>query len=132
MAPADNTEDEVEQSEVVGGLLGPADQDGAEAVEPGVCALDHPTPRLGTGVALGPGFLATAAQVQGEAKLLGQGTRLIIVKAFVETEVLRATACRPGPSHRDGLEGLAHELVIVAVGAVDHRPEREAAAVGQQ
>ena len=33
---------------------------------------------------------------------------------------------------RDGFEGLAHQLVVVAVGPVDHRPKGHAAAVGQQ
>jgi hypothetical protein len=45
--------------------------------------------------------------------------------------VLRAAARGPGPPDRDGLEGGAHQLVVVAVGAIDHRPEGHAAAVGQ-
>jgi hypothetical protein len=132
VTPADDAADEVEQGEVVGGLLGPADQDGAEAVEPGVYAFDDPAPRFGPGMRLGPGFLATAAQMQGEAKLCGEGTRRVIVKPLVETEMLGLTACRSGPSHRDGLQGLAHQLMVVAIGAADHHPERETAAVGQQ
>ena len=76
MSPGDDGEREVEQREVVGGLLGPADQDRAEPMEPGVCALHDPTVRLGSGVPLGPDLLATRAQVQGEAELLGQSARL--------------------------------------------------------
>src|SRR5215213_4404440 len=94
-------------------------------------ALHHPTPRPGAGAALGPDLLATRAQMQGEAELLGQGTWLVKVEAFVEAEVLRAAARRPGPPDRDGLEGGAHQLVVVAVGPVDRRPDGHAAAVGQ-
>src|SRR3954451_23533471 len=76
-------------AEVVGGLLVPADQDGAEAMEPGVGPLHHPTPGFGLGMPLGGDLLATGAQVQGEAELFGQGARLGIIVAFVQAEVLR-------------------------------------------
>src|SRR6476660_739126 len=132
MPPGNDGEDELEQGEVVGRLLGPADQEGAESVEPGMGALPHPAPRLGTGVTLGPGFLAPAAQVQREAEFRGQGTRLLVVEALIETEVLRLPAGRLWAPDRDGFERLTHELVVVAVGPVDHRPKGHAAAVGQQ
>ena len=41
----------------------------------------------------GMGLLAAGAQMQGEAELLGQGARLVIVEALVEAEVL---GCRRG------------------------------------
>src|SRR5919112_6164840 len=131
MSPGDDGECEVEQCEVVDRLLGPADEDGTESVEPGVRALHHPAPGLGPGVTLGPDLLAARAQVQGEAELRGEGARLGVVEALVEAEVLWPTARRLGPLDRDGLEGGAHQLVVVAVGPVDRRPERHAAAVGQ-
>src|ERR671932_1731209 len=110
MSPRDDGEGEVEQREVVRGLLGPADQDRAGAVQPGVRALHHPAPRLGPGMTLGPDLLATRAQVQGEAELLGQGARLVIVEALVEAEVLRPLPRRSWAPDRDGLEGGAHQL----------------------
>src|SRR3954454_4023815 len=122
----------MEQGEIVGGPLGPADQDGAEAVEPGMGALDDPTPRFGLDVTLGPGFLAAALQVQREAEFFGQGARLVIIEALIEAEMLRALPGRLGARHRNCLQGLAHQLVVVAVGAIDHHPEGYAAAVGQQ
>ena len=97
-----------------------------------MCALRHPAPGLGPGVALGPDLLTTRAQVQGEAELLGEGARLAIGEALVETEGLRPTACRFGPLDRDGLECGPHQLVVVAVGPVDGRPEGHATAIGQQ
>src|SRR3954467_13764122 len=122
----------VEQGEIVGRLLGPADQDRAEAVEPRVGALHNPAPRLATGVTLGPGFLASAAQVKREAKFRGQDARLLVVEALIETEVLRLPAGRLWAPDRDGFGRLAHLLVVVAGGAIRHRPKGHATAVGEQ
>src|ERR671928_743570 len=97
-----------------------------------MCPLDNPAPCCGAGMTLGPGFLATTAQMQRKGELLRQRPRLIIVEALVKAEVLRVTAGRLWPLHPDGLKGLAHQLMVVAIGAVDHRPPGGAAAVGQQ
>src|SRR3954447_8237491 len=132
MAPGDDGAGEVKQGEVVGGFLGPADQDGTEAVEPGMGTLDDPAPRFGLDMALGPGFLAAAAQMQREAEFLGQSARLVIVEPLVETEMLWAVRGWLGPGYRKGFEGLAHQLVVVAIGAVDHHPEGHAAPISQQ
>lgn len=94
--------------------------------------LHHPAPCPGPGVPLGPCFLATAAQMQGKAKFFRQGARLGIIKAFVETEMLRPAPRWLGPLNGYGLKRLAHQLVVVAIGSVDHRPEWDAAAVAQQ
>src|SRR5918997_939871 len=94
-------------------------------------ALHHPAPGLGPGVTLGADLLATPAQVQGEAELRGEGARLVVVEALIQAEVLGPTVRRLGPLDRDSLERGAHQLVVVAVGPVDRRPERHAAAVGQ-
>src|SRR5919206_4761807 len=102
MSPGDQGECEVEQCEIVDRLLGPADQDRAEPMEPGVCALHHPAPGLGPGVTLGPDLLAAGAQVQGEAELRGEGARLVVVEPLVQAEVLWPTARRLGPLDRDG------------------------------
>src|SRR5512132_841616 len=97
MSPGDDGQGEVEQREIVGWLLGPADQDRAEPVQPGMGALHYPAPRLGSGMTLGPDLLATRAQVQGEAERRGQGARLVIVEALIQAEVLRPTTGRFGP-----------------------------------
>src|SRR6195952_174500 len=119
----------MEQGEVVGRFLRPADQDTAEAVQPGVRTLDNPASRLCSDVALGPGLLATAAQMQGKGECLGQGSRLVIVEALVEAEMLRTATARPGPLDGDRFQGLAHQLVVIAVRAIDDGTERHAAAI---
>src|ERR687894_805885 len=93
--------------------------------------LHHPAPGLGPGVTLGADLLAARAQVQGEAELLGERARFVVVETLVQAEVLGPTACRFGPLDRDGLQRPPHQLVVVAVGPVDRRPEGHAAAVGQ-
>src|SRR5919205_278434 len=98
MSPGDDGECEVEQGEVVAGLLG-------------------------------PGLLATRAQVQGEAELRGQGARLVVVEPLVEAEVLGSLPRWSGPLDWNGLECRPHQLVVIAVGPVDGRPEGHAAAV---
>src|SRR3954470_136641 len=64
--------------------------------------------RAFTGVTLGPGFLAPAAQVKREAEFRGQGARLLVVEALIETEVLRMPAGRLWAPDRDGFERLTH------------------------
>src|ERR671917_2457720 len=108
MTPGNNGEGEVEQGEIVGRLLGPSDQDRAEAVEPRVGTLHDPAPRLAAGVTLGAGFLASAAQVKREAEFRGQDARLLVVKALIETEVLRLPAGGRLAPHRGGFERLGH------------------------
>jgi hypothetical protein len=122
----------MEQAEIVSRLLGPADQDGAKTVEPGMRPLDHPAPCLGTGVTLGPDFLAPAAQVHDEAELFRQGTGLVVVEALVAAVMLGPVPGWPGPLDGDGLKRLVHQFVVVAVGPVDHGCQRDAASVGQQ
>ena len=106
----------MEQGEIIGGLLAPTDQDGAEAVEPGMGALDDPAARFGPGLALGLPLFAPGAQMQGEGKLLGQFPWLAIVIALIQTQVLWGVPARAGPGQRDRLQGLTHQRMIVAVG----------------
>jgi hypothetical protein len=61
------------------------------AVQPEVCGCDDP--------ALDFGFLPACAPVPGEAELLDQGARLVMVKALVQAEVMGMAA---------------HQLVVVA------------------
>src|SRR5918993_4921231 len=82
MAPGDECQREVEHGEVGVGALLPADQDAAEAVEPGMGALDHPAPGLGAGLPFGRDLLAAGTQVQGEAELGREVADLVVVLAL--------------------------------------------------
>jgi hypothetical protein len=69
--PGDLREGEAEQGVVVFGVLRPADEERAAAVEPGVGALDDPAAGAEAGL-LGDRLrlLAAAADVRGEAELV--------------------------------------------------------------
>src|SRR3954447_3381292 len=131
MTPSDDSASDVEESEVVCGFLRPSDQDGAEAIEPGMGAFDDPPSRLGAGLPLGSDLLAAGAQMQGEAERGGEVTRLLVVVALVEAEMLLAAWGWRGPLDRYGLDGRLHHLVVVAVCAIARHRQRHAAAVGE-
>jgi hypothetical protein len=85
----------VEEAEVVLGLLRPADEERAAAVEPGVGALDDPAAGAEAGLAGDrPGFLAAAADVGGEAELDCEFADLVVVVALVQAELLRLLGAR--------------------------------------
>lgn len=131
MTPSDDTAGEMNEAEIIGGLLVPSDQDRAEAVKPGMRSLHHPAPCLGPGVALGLDFLAPGLQVQSKAEFFGQSPWLGIIVALIETKMVRSMPCRSRPLNWKCLDGLAHQHVVVAVGGVDHRRQRHAAAIRQ-
>jgi hypothetical protein len=104
----------VEHREVGVGAFLPAGEDAAEAVEPGVGALDDPAVGAEAGLALDRlGFLAAAADVGGERKLRGELADLRVVVGRVEAKSLRNLRRRGGPLDRDALERVAGELVVV-------------------
>jgi hypothetical protein len=121
----------VEQREVVGGLLGSADQNAAEAFQPRVCTFNHPAARLDSGMAFGMGLFTAGAQMKGEAERRGQGTRLVIGEAFVKAEMLWSATGLLGSLDRDCLDALTHQPMVVGVGPLDHRPEGNTAAIGK-
>lgn len=94
-------------------------------------AFDDPPPRLDPTVALGFDLLATAAQVEDEAALLGQAPRGGVVVALVEAQMLGRPLGRFGPGDGPGVQGLAHQEVVVDVGARDDDTDRHAAPVSE-
>ncbi len=123
----------MEHGEVGVGAFLPADEDAAEAVEPGVGALDDPAAGAEAGLALDRlCFFAAAADVGGERELLGQLADLLVVVGGVEAEPLRDLRGRLGPLDRDALERGAGELVVVQVRARRRDPEREALTLGEE
>lgn len=101
----DQAAGELEQGEVVLGLLRPADQEGAVAVEPGVAGFDDPTPGLPSrDGSFKLEFLAAATDV---GAVTAAGRELVdprVGVAAVETEPLRMLRRRLGPGDRDRVE----------------------------
>jgi hypothetical protein len=123
----------VQHREVGVGAFLPADEDAAEAVEPGVGAFDDPAAGAKAGLAFDRlGFFAAAADVRGEAELGGELVDLRVVVALVEAETLRLLRRRLRPLDRDRLERLPGELEVVQVRARWRDPERDALALGEE
>jgi hypothetical protein len=101
----DEAAGELEQGEVVLGLLRPADQECAVAVEPGVAGLDDPAARAPAGRgALQLELVVAATDVGGVA---ASGCELVdprVGVASVETEALRMFCRRAGTLDRDRVE----------------------------
>jgi hypothetical protein len=123
----------VQHCQVGVGPLLPAHEQTAEAVEPGLAALDHPAPGAEAGLVLErPRLLATRPHMGGEAELLDELVDLGEVVALVQTEALRMLLARVGPRDRDTGQGGAQELEVVDVRTCDLEPERDARALGEQ
>ena len=79
----------MEHRQVGVGPLLPPHEDAAEAMQPGVSALDDPTASAEPGLALERlRLLAAGANVGGEAELARELTHLGVVVAAVEAEPL--------------------------------------------
>ncbi len=123
----------MEHGQVGVGALLPANEDAAEAMQPGVRALDHPAPGAEAGLSLELlGLLATGSDVVGESELAGELAHLGVVVAAVEAESLRALGGGRGPLDRDRLERVAGELEVVYVRARCRDPERNALTLGEK
>ena len=116
----------------VGAFL-PAGEDAAEAVEPGVGALDDPASCTEAGLAFDClRLLAAAADMRREAELVGELVDLGIVVAAVEAERLWRVRCRRRSLDRDRVERGAAELDVVQVRARWRDPDRDALTLGEE
>jgi hypothetical protein len=108
-------------------LLGPADEDPAVAVQPGVTSLDDPAPGAPAGDAelLGD-LLATSTDVRRQL-VGGDGVAdFLVVVCLVQADALRALWSRLGTLDRDRVQRVLQQLVVVAVRAVVIEPDRDA------
>lgn len=100
--------------------------------------FDHPS-AWGVGVSRRRGaLLAAAADVGGEAIIVGDLAWPVIVVAFVQAQVLRFVGGGLGAGRLDGVKGVFQQLEVDHVGASDSDSDREgegegeATAIGQQ
>src|SRR3954452_25224768 len=123
---------ELEEGEVVVVLLGPADEDAAVAVEPGVGGLDDPSSGAPARVAdlLGE-LLAARADVRLEALLDRELADLVIVVAAVEAPALRRLLGRDRAGDRRRPKRRLQQLHVVAVGTAVGDADRDARALGE-
>ena len=107
-------------------FLGPADEDPAVAVEPGVAGLNDPAPGAPGGVAdLVGDLLAARADVRRQVVAVDERAGLGVVVGLVEAEALRSALGRLGTLDRDRVERRLQQLVVVVVGALVGEPDRD-------
>ena len=107
-------------------LLGPADEDPAVAVHPGVARLDDPAAGFPLGVVgLQVDLLAACTDVRRELVAAEQLADLGVVVRLVQADALRLLRGRFGPLDRDRVERALQQLVVVAVRAVVIEPDRD-------
>ena len=101
----DQAAGELEEGEVVLVFLAPADEDAAVSVQPGVGCFDDPAAGAPAGhLELEFDLLAARPDVRRVAVPEREGVHRWRVVGAVETEALRALACRLGPLDRDRVE----------------------------
>ena len=123
----------MEHGEVGVAAFFPAGEDAAEAIQPGVGALDDPTAGAEAGLASECFLLfAATADVCGERELLAELAHLAVVVGGVEAETLRRLGRWCRSLDRDRLERRASELVIVQVRARRRDTDRGALALGEE
>src|SRR6516225_5080511 len=103
--------------DIILGLLAPADEDAPEAVQPAVCPLHHPTPRLLPRPPLGRSRLPRLlGDMRREPELLHDRLGLGVIVAVIHAQALRLFVGRRGPLDGDALDGLADHLHVGPVG----------------
>lgn len=108
-------------------LLGPADEDAAVAIHPGMGGLDDPASGAPAGCAdlLGD-LLAACTDVRCELVVADQLADLGVVIRLVQADALRLLYGWLGSLDRDRVERALQQLVIVAVRTVVIEPDRDA------
>lgn len=111
-------------------FLGPADEDAAVAVQPGVGGLDDPPPGSPPRSAdlLGD-LLAAGTDVRREVIAGNQAAGLGVVIGPVQTDTLRRLGRRLGTLDWDRVQRALQQLVIVAVRTLVVEPDRDARAL---
>lgn len=113
-------------------LLGPADENAAVAVQPGVASLHDPAARPPLGVVrLQVDLLAACADVRRE--LVGGDGRADfgVVVGLVQADALRLLFSRLRALDRDRVERPLQQLVVVAVRTVVTEPDRDPRTLGE-
>src|SRR6266699_1385040 len=112
----------MKHGDVILGLLVPAHQQPAEAVQPRMRAFHHPAPRFEARFSLDSGgFFSSWANMGRKAELAQEVAHLVIVIPFVQTHALWVVLGRLWTLDDDALDRRAHEFHIVTVGSLNRQ-----------
>ena len=135
LAVADQDSGQLDEAEIVGGLLVPADEQAAEAVAPAMRRLDHPAARrVAVGVA-GRGQGLCSGRFGRDMRGVAAARRGLAAGGVIVAPVEAAVARRAdlGGDRVDlRVEQRAQLLHVVPIGLADHDRQRDARAIGQQ
>lgn len=123
---------ELQQGEVVLGLLRPANEQGAVTVEPGVTGFDNPA--AGTPVRVAQALLhllAAAGDMRDKPRAGEQIATDAVVVAGIEAETLGYRERRLWSCDRDRGKGGLQEQVVVAIGAGVGQSDGDTGSVGK-
>jgi hypothetical protein len=113
-------------------LLGPADEDGSVAIQPGVAGLDDPAACFPLGVVgLQVDLLAACTDVRRELVVADQLADFSVVICLIQADALRLLWGRLWALDRDRVERALQQLVVVAVRAVVVEPDRDPRSLGE-
>ena len=111
----------------------PAHEDATKAVHPAVGSFDDPAPSLCTlPAARCLLLLASTTQVKLKSENPRQQARLSVIVPFIQAEPLRRRLARHRAAHRNAVEGVSEQQVIVPIRAGDGQPDGYARAIGEE
>jgi len=98
----------VQEAQIVGGLLFPADEEAAGAVGPGMGPFDDPTPGLAIAMLSRWGVVILLGDVGNVVTLAGGCADSISIVSFVATQMLLLMGRGLGAADGNALQGLSH------------------------
>lgn len=121
----------MQEADVVLNLLLPANQQPTSAVDPGVCTFDFPTAGFAASVLWFGWCVAFGGEMGLIATAMCQAFHGLSDIAFVEAKMLRLTLRRLGTLAGNILQRLLHQFLVVHVGSVHRRSNRDASTIDQ-
>src|ERR1700677_4277029 len=122
----------MQEADVIGYLLFPADEQPPGTVEPGMSAFDFPPPRLAATMLRLRGFVGFARHMRRVAAPADLAVNRFAGIAFIETEMLQVTRSGCGTFDRDGVECGGDQFLVRHIGAFRGDGQRLAAAIDQR
>lgn len=130
LTQGDAGEVQMDERQMICGLLFPADQQSAGAVRPAVGSLDDPTASTLTAATCAV-FFAARTHMRSIVKAANHLLHRFAIVPFVQAQMLRAPPSGARARCGDGGQSGREKFLIVNIRAIDHDGQRHAASVGE-